>query len=482
MIFYMPPGGLPPGIGGRVTMDAIRERRLMIQWACALILPIAIYAACASAALPHAHVLFYVVTSAALALWALSLLSDTIVAITLPILYVMLGLVQPSRAFGPWSSSVGWIMLGGLVFAQIMMRTGLARRLALWALYVTRGSFTRLLWGILLGGFIVAPCIPSIMGKAALISVICIGMCEALNLEKRSTPASAILLAGFLAIGTSKMGFLTGGADIVLYMGQMARKMGVQVSWGDYFLHNFPLSVIYAALSMLVLLIMLRPKVNVDFEGYVSRAHAELGPMSGQEKKSAALILVLIALLMTDRVHGIDAGWIIILLSFIAFLPGIRLMNDENFGKMPLASVFFVVGCMSIGATAQAVGVDKALAGIIAPVMRGSSELACMLFAYLSGAAVNFMLTSLPAYSSMTVPLTEIALEMGVNPMPVLYSFSFGLDQYIFPYEYAVLLFFYATGWISLKHVIAVFSVRFVVTGVFLPVFAYPWWKFCGLF
>lgn len=465
-----------------MSVDVVENRRLPIKWVPVLLVPALIHAACLYAQLPRDHSLFYTVTSAALVLWALSLLSDSIVAITLPVAYVMLGLARPAQAFGPWASSVGWIMLGGLVFAQIMMRTGLARRLAIWALFVTRGSFTRLLWGILLAGFIVAPCIPSIMGKAALISVICIGMCEALNLEKRGTPASAILLAGFLAAGTSKMGFLTGGADIVLYMGQMARKMGVQISWGDYFIHNFPLAAAYAVLSMLVLLAVLRPKLAVDFDGYVSEAHAALGPMSAQEKKSAALILLLIALLMTDRFHGVDAGWIIISLSFVAFLPGVALMDDANLAKMPLTSVFFVVGCMSIGAAAQAVGVDKALAGVIAPLMRGSSELLCMVLAYLSGTTVNFMLTSLPAYSSMTVPLTEIALEMGVNPMPVLYSFSFGLDQYLFPYEYPVLLFFYATGWIRLRHIITVFAARFFAGGLLLAAVAYPWWKFCGLF
>ena len=82
----------------------------------------------------------------------------------------------------------------------------------------------------------------------------------------------------------------------------------------------------------------------------------------------------------------------------------------------------------------------------------------------------------------MTVPLTTLAMELGINPIPVMYAFAYGLEQYIFPYEYAVLLFFYATGWIELKHIMLVFAVRFVVTLVMLFALAIPYWKALGLF
>lgn len=453
-----------------------------IKWGLALAIPILVYLGTTAVGIAQPHVLFYTVTSVALVLWALGLMSDTFVAISLPVAYIILQLAKPAQIMRPWASSVGWIVVGGLIFAQIMMRTGLAKRMALWALYLTRGSFNRLLWGILLAGFIIAPCIPSVMGKAALISVICIGICEALNLEKKSTAASAILLAGFLSIATAKIAFLTGGGDVVMYVGQMTAKTGVPITWGDYFIHNFPLAILYSILSMLTLMLVLRPKLEADSTSYIVEAHAALGPLSLAEKKAAGLIVVLILLLVTDRWHGIDAGWVMIMLSFVSFLPGIGLMNDDILQKTSFCSVFFVVGCMSIGAAAIALGVDKSLAGAVAPLMQGSSETVSMLLAYAAGTAMNFLLTPLAAFSAMTVPLTELALNMGLNPTPILYAFSYGLDQYIFPYEFAVLLFFFATGWVALKHIIIVFAVRFAVGGLFLLAVAKPWWSVLGLF
>lgn len=453
-----------------------------VKWSLVILVPLVVYLGCSAGELPIKQVAFYAITSAALVLWALGLMSDTFVAITLPILYIVFQVGKPNQILSPWSSSVGWVVLGGLVFANMMMRTGLAKRMAVWALYITRGSFTRLLCGIVLAGFIIAPAIPSVMGKAALISVVCIGICEALNLEKKSRAASAVILAGFIGIATSKLGFLTGGADITMYVGQMTQIMGKNLSWGEYFIHNFPLACVYAILTLLVMLLVLRPKMSEDSSEYTTRAHAELGAMNTGEKRTGTLILLLILLLLTDSLHGLDAGWIIILLSFVAFLPSVGLMTEAHLQKIPMTSVFFVVGCMSIGAAAKTSGADKMLVDSIAPLFAGQSGLAAMILGYLAGTAANFLLTPLAAFSSMTVPLTELALAINMNPIPVMYGFSYGLEQYIFPYEYAILLFFYATGWVHLKHIMLVFFVRFIVALIFLAVCAYPYWKMLGLF
>lgn len=447
-----------------------------------LILPLTIYFGTSAVGIELKQSLFYAVTMIALVLWALDLLSDSMVAITLPVGYVVLQIAKPQVIFASWSSSVGWIVLGGIIFASIMTHTGFARRLALWAMHLTRGSFTRLLWGVMLAGFLIAPTIPSVMGKAALISTICVGICESLRLEKKSSAASAMILAGFLGITTSKIGFLTGGADIVMYTGQVAQITGRVISWSDYFIHNFPLVLIYAPMSMIIMLLMLRPKVDFDSKQFVAQARKEMGSMSLNEKKISALVLILIILLATDRWHGLNVGWVIILLSFAAFLPCIGLMDDRKLQKLSLAPIFFVVGCMSIGAAAKATGVDKSLADVLASMLTGSSETTALLLSYCAGVAVNFLLTPLAAFSAMTVPLTELAIELNFNPVPIMYAFSYGLDQYIFPYEFAILLFFYSTGWLNLKHIIIVFSVRFAATLVFITVLAMPYWKLLGLF
>lgn len=458
------------------------SRSELIQWGIALFIPASVYYFTISYGFNLEQALFFTITSSALVLWALGLISDTIVAVTLPVAYVVLKVAPAPVVFSQWSSDTGWIVYGGVIIAAIMTQTGLARRIALWSMHITGGSFNRLLFGIVLAGFLIAPIIPSVMGKAALMAAICIGICEALDFKKESKEASAVILTGFISVAAAKNAFLTGGADVTMYVKLLTKHSNQVITWGDYFLHNFPIALIYAPLSLLVLIFVLRPKTTAESGAYVAEARKEQGPMCFNEKKASLLVLTLVALLMTDKWHGMSTGWVLILLSFVAFLPFVRLMDHKKLGKLPFGAVFFVVGCMSIGSVAKSTGVDMVLAGAIAPMLEGCSEMGSVLMAYLAGTILNFLLTPLAAFSAMTVPLTQLSLELGINPIPVMYSFSYGLEQYIFPYEYAVLLYFYSTGWVKLKHIMAVFAVRFVVALVLLLAVAMPYWKALGLF
>ena len=158
----------PPAEPAKPSVSSI------MQWAFVLISPALVFYFTTNAGFTLPQASFYAITSVALILWALGLLSDTIVAVALPVTYVVLQVAPAPAIFSPWYTDTGWIVYGGIIFAAIMTQTGLAKRLALWAMHITGGSFNRLLLGIVLAGFLIAPAIPSVMGKAALLSAICI--------------------------------------------------------------------------------------------------------------------------------------------------------------------------------------------------------------------------------------------------------------------------------------------------------------------
>ncbi|MGI6225497.1 MAG: hypothetical protein ACOYJ1_04495 [Peptococcales bacterium] len=84
--------------------------------------------------------------------------------------------------------------------------------------------------------------------------------------------------------------------------------------------------------------------------------------------------------------------------------------------------------------------------------------------------------------ASFTAPITEVCVEAGINPFPVIYAFLHGLDQYLLPYEFAGLLFVYSYGYMSMKNMLKVIGPRLVLSGVFIALVAYPYWKLIGLF
>ena len=136
---------------------------------------------------------------------------------------------------------------------------------------------------------------------------------------------------------------------------------------------------------------------------------------------------------------------------------------------------------MTIGGAAKASGVDKVIADLLMPLLSGG-ELYTSFSTFVSGIILNFLFTPIAAFSAMTAPLVEMASQMNMSPLALVYSFSYGVDQYLFPYEFVVTLYFYSPGYIKRSHFMTIFAVRMVLAGAFLALVLYPYWQFVGVF
>src|SRR5574344_1078139 len=187
---------------------------------------------------------------------------------------------------------------------------------------------------------------------------------------------------------------------------------------------------------------------------------------------------------------GVDSIGIVLLISFFIgaviciqiklniqspwmprFATGYTYMRKLNY-----PAVLFAVGCMTIGSAAMSCGMDNILSKALLPLMQGT-EFYTVMATYVSGVLLNLLLTPMAAYASLTASVVEIAQHLQVSPLLLVYTFSYGLDQYIFPYEYAILLYFYATGYIRIKQIMLVLGIRMALAALFVAFVAYPYWK-----
>ena len=66
---------------------------------------------------------------------------------------------------------------------------------------------------------------------------------------------------------------------------------------------------------------------------------------------------------------------------------------------------------------------------------------------------------------------------MGLDPRLLYYSFQYGLDNLLFPYEYALYLYFFSSGYINFKEMLLVMAIRIVLAGAFVAFVAVPYWR-----
>lgn len=160
--------------------------------------------------------------------------------------------------------------------------------------------------------------------------------------------------------------------------------------------------------------------------------------------------------------------------------PGYGFLTG-NVRKLNVGFLVFIVACLGMGSVAVHLGAAKWFASLVVPLIDGLSPIWLVLSSYLSAVAVNFMLTPLAAVSALSLPWAEIAQHVNMNPLPMLYSFLYGLDQYIFPYEYALYMYIFSTGYITPKHMFKGLGLRILFVAVILMLLQVPYWKLIGL-
>lgn len=100
---------------------------------------------------------------------------------------------------------------------------------------------------------------------------------------------------------------------------------------------------------------------------------------------------------------------------------------------------------------------------------------------YYFGFVVNMLLTPVAAATTLSLPIAEIATNLGEPVKPVLYSFLYGLNQFVLPYELGQALVMFATGYVHIKHIIIVMGLRTIFVMFAIGIMSTFVWPLMGI-
>ncbi len=400
-----------------------------LKWLLSLLIPAGAYFAVQTAVQadpslnPHLP-MFFAITLWAITVWATDILPAVPSAAAMTFLYLLCNVAPAPVIFGAWGAFLPWICFGALILS------------------------------------------------------------EALELDPKSRISSAIIMAGFCSATSPGYGFLTGTEMSLIAMDQIKSIITIP-TWGEYALANLPFIILYCCFSIFMCVKIIPGKEHIPHEDHLKEVVAErlrdMGPMTTQEWKLLILMICAITGLLTSKWHGLNGYFLYALIAICCYLPWIGLASFENVRKLNVGFLVFIVACLGMGSVAVHLGAAKWFASLVVPLIDGLSPIWLVLSSYLSAVAVNFMLTPLAAVSALSLPWAEIAQHVNMNPLPMLYSFLYGLDQYIFPYEYALYMYIFSTGYITPKHMFKGLGLRILFVAVILMLLQVPYWKLIGL-
>lgn len=447
-----------------------------LKWLLSLLIPAGAYFAVQTAVQadpslnPHLP-MFFAITLWAITVWATDILPAVPSAAAMTFLYLLCNVAPAPVIFGAWGAFLPWICFGALILSEALEQTGLTRRLALQLMHLVGATFTRIVVSLMTVGMFMAFLLPDIMCRVIIFVAIAHGLVMALELDPKSRISSAIIMAGFCSATSPGYGFLTGTEMSLIAMDQIKSIITIP-TWGEYALANLPFIILYCCFSIFMCVKIIPGKEHIPHEDHLKEVVAErlrdMGPMTTQEWKLLILMICAITGLLTSKWHGLNGYFLYALIAICCYLPWIGLASFENVRKLNVGFLVFIVACLGMGSVAVHLGAAKWFASLVVPLIDGLSPIWLVLSSYLSAVAVNFMLTPLAAVSALSLPWAEIAQHVNMNPLPMLYSFLYGLDQYIFPYEYALYMYIFSTGYITPKHMFKGLGLRILFVAVIL--------------
>lgn len=430
---------------------------------------------------------FLIISVAGIVMMALELVPAYVAAIFLPMAFWFLKVAEPTVVFNAWTQEIPWVVLGSLLVAVIMNKTGLSKRLAYGMMILGRGNFYAVLAMMVVAGCITTFFVPAAVARGALFGAIALSLTDAMGWENNKKHTILLFTAVQLAATATSYMVMTGTNSDFVVAGAL-ESAGYPVSWGQWAYYNLIPGVIEIIIVFIIICFVYRNHdtgntKEMDSKAmhtYIKGEYQKLGKPSKQEIKAIILFVVILIMLLTSSYHSMSPGKTFMLMALIAFLPGVNLLTGKDGKSINYTTLFLVTSCVAIGDVANELGLGTLFVDKIMPMLPHSTlALTAVVFALCFFG--NMLMTPVALASACTLPIINIALALDQNPFGLVMLWWTACGATVFPYEATADLLIFGYGKMSMKEWIKIGLIRSATLFVTRFVLYIPWFKIIGI-
>ncbi|WP_298955976.1 SLC13 family permease [uncultured Methylobacterium sp.] len=376
------------------------------------------------------------VAAATVGLWAFALLPEFLVALLFFAAATILRLASPDVVFSGFASSAFWLVLSGFVLGGAIRKVGLADRVA--GLMAPRlvGSWPALVAGVIGLTYALAFVMPSNMGRIAVLMPVVMALADRAGLPAAGPGRTGLALA--VGFGTFQLSasILPANVPNLVMAGAAESAFGLHFAYLPYLaLHAPVLGLLKGAVLVACIALLFRPGPLVP-----QAAAPAPAAMTPEERRLAALLLVTLALWMTDSLHGIPAAWIGLAAACLCLLPRIGFLSGEEFASgVNIRTCLYIAGILGLAAVVTRTGLGDRVGRALLAVLPLDPARPTLGFASLVGLTtlLNFAVTA-NGVSALFTPLARLLAEgTGLPLVTVLMVQVIGYSTPLLPYQAA---------------------------------------------
>ena len=396
--------------------------------------------------------------------------------------------------------SVIWLNILAFILASMLVKTDLAKRIALSLIVRWGHSAAKILLALFVLNLVLAAFIPATAARAAMMLpvLLVVASIYGASSEHPSNFGRNLFLQNVQAVDFCSSAFMTGSNANIIAVAFILSMGGSRVYYTDWLFANLPVVMVAVLISWFIgprLVFRLRPEerrpvVNGGLEQLRAKLQ-EMGPVSASEKKAMAIFGLVIVLWVTDRLHmrmfgfEITAVMAAFLGAVIALAPKIGLLKWSE-ADIPWHLMLFSAGAYAGGLALNDTGAARWLVGSLFAKMHigpgvGFWPVYCIVIVVNMFSHIFF--TSKTMRTLIFIPFViTIAQTLGFHPLALALPAAFTIDWVItLPMNAKPNVIQYSSGQYSVLDSLRYGLIMTAVGALLLIVAGFTWFRFLGI-
>jgi len=413
--------------------------------------------------------------------WATGVIPEIVTTLLFFALSMLLAIAPPAIVFSGFASSAFWLVLSGMVVGLAITTTGLGIRIARSLAQPLSKSYTWLIGGVVAISYGLSFLMPSNMGRIALLIPIMLALADHVGLVAGRLGRTGVVLAVGFATFMLSTSVLPANVPNLVMAGAAETIYGLHFSYLPYLALHAPVLGILKGVLLVVLILLIFP----DRLEYVEPPSVERvpEPWTSGERRLAVLLIITLALWMTDSIHHIQPAWVGLASAVICFLPRVGVIEPDAFSKINFRTMFYVAGLLGLVATVDQTGLGRQLSLDLLNWAPFAPSSAASNFATLVGltSTLSLVATANGEPALFTPMAREISLSTGFGLQTVIMTQVIGFSTVFFPYQAPPIIVAIELGGVKLAAATKLALATAAMSLLLLAPVNYLWWRFLGL-
>lgn len=379
-------------------------------------------------------------------------------------------------------SDVVWLLFSTFIISKAFIDTGLADRLSLSILKLSRGDSKALILISIFLVFILSILVPSNVGKASLLTSVFDSLIKSLKSINKTANLAKSLFIGITYLIPITGAFIATGASSTIYAYSLLTEIGPGIHYLRWILIFGVPIMIFSLLLWIIFIVMFPPeKINKELLlTLIDKKIADLGKMRAREKKMLGIMAFVLILWITQNLHGYSIPLIGLLGACLTIFPGIGVWRWEQAKQSVDWDIFlFFASTLMVSGMLLSTGTIDWLAKSLNQALMLQTPFKTVLILVLLTSLMRVMFVNVLGFLAIMLPLaislgdalagiTALTLAMAV--------FLAGIPGFFFITQSPVHLISYSFGHFTEKDLLRVGLVSsFVWIGVILGAYSFYW-------